>query len=49
MFKGKPIPKFSFNTVVGYSAFTFDILFCKDPIHLSTYILGYPLIAVIYK
>ena len=29
MFKGKPVPKFSFNTVVGYSAFTFDILFCK--------------------
>ena len=29
MFKGKPFPKFSFNTVVGYSAFTFDILFCK--------------------
>lgn len=29
MFKGKPIPKFSFSTVVGYSTFTFDTLFCK--------------------
>ena len=35
----------TFNRFIG----SFDILFCKDPIHLSTYILGYPLIAVIYK